>query len=85
MKLKDNFVTFGSDENVMMVSADGKDFSGVLKGNGTVGFILSLLKTETSRENIVSSLLGEYEVSREIAEQDTDRVLETLRSINALE
>lgn len=85
MKLKDTFVTFGDEHSVMMVSSDSSDFSGVLKGNGTVGFILGLLKTDTDKEGIVSSVLAEYDVSRAVAEQDADRVIETLRSINALE
>ena len=85
MKLKDNYVTFGDENSVMMVSVDGTEFPGVLKGNGTVRFILEQLRTETDRDGIVAAMLREYDVSPELAAQDADRVLQALRETGALE
>ena len=85
MKLNDQFVTHDTGDFQMMVSVDRKRFSGLVKSNETAGRIIDLLKQETSRDEIVETMLKEYRVDKGVLEKDVDRVLGTLKAIGAID
>lgn len=85
MKLKDIFLTHNSGEEQVMVSTDTKQFSGLVRSNRTAAEIVDCLKQETTKEQIVGHLLGKYDVERERVEGDVERILQTLRTIGALD
>lgn len=85
MKLKDVFLTYEEDGEQIMVASDTKKFSGLVRSNKTAAEIVEALKTETTKEQIVKRLLEKYEVSEERVSVDVERILETLRSIGALD
>lgn len=85
MKLKPEFLTHEMNGEHLTVPVGRNSFSGVVKSNKTAGFIIEQLKNEISEERIVEALLDKYEVSKETAEKDVKKVLETLRSINAIQ
>ena len=85
MKLKDNFVTRDMGESQVMVAVGGSAFSGIVRSNKTAAFIVDLLKTDTTREQILSAMLAKYDVDAQTAEKDIDKILETLRGIGALD
>ena len=54
MKLNKNFVSHNSGGvTVLIPVGSGADFSGVVKGNKTLGAILDCLKEETTEELII--------------------------------
>ena len=87
MKLKKGFVTYVSDGEQLMVAAGpaSKLFHGMVKSNETAAFIVDRLKKETTVDQITDALLETYDVPREIAKRDTEQVIDTLRSIGAID
>ena len=67
-----------------MVSVDGS-FSGMVRSNSTAAEIITLLSEETTRDCVVDAMLEKYDAEREIIERDVDSVLESLRSIGAID
>lgn len=84
MKLKSSFITHSSGNEQIMVSVDGS-FSGMVRSNSTAAEIINLLATEITKESIVDAMLERYDAEREVIERDVDRVLDSLRSIGALD
>lgn len=84
MKLKDNFVTYDSDGEQIMVATGGA-FSGLVRSNKTAAFIVEQLKTETTQQKIVDSVLEKYEADRATVEADVAKIIEKLRGIGAIE
>ena len=60
MKLKESFVTHKNKDDYMMIDASGK-FAGLIHSNATTAFIVDCLRTETTREEIISKLLDKYD------------------------
>jgi len=84
MRLREEFVTVFNDESAITVSVDTKLFSGMIRSNETAAFIIKCLEKETSVDDIVEKICEEYNCDREIVKADVERVIEKLRSINAL-
>lgn len=84
MKLKKEFVTHNSDGEQLMISAGGS-FNGMVRSNSTAAAIIDLLKSETTKEDIIIAMLDKYEVEREVLEADVDKVLTALRGIGAID
>ena len=85
MKLKESFVACETGENVVLISVDHSEFSGMVKGNKTTMFILDLLKNETSEDEIVSAMLQKFDAAEEKIRSYVEKVLGLLNSVNALE
>ena len=85
MKLKKDFVTQDFGSSVFLIGVGSADFHGVAKGNKSSAYVLELLKTETTREEIINKMYERYDAPREVLAEDVDRVLEALRSIDAIE
>ncbi len=84
MKLKANFITYNTDSEQIMVSGDG-DFNGMVRSNRTAAFVIDLLVNGTTRDGIVSAMLDKYDAPRDVIERDVDKILDTLRSIGAID
>ena len=86
MKIKDTFVTQNIKDMQVMVDVSGDDFRGMVRSNKTAAFIVDQLKTETTREEILSTMKQTYPgASEEILAEDLDYVLASLRKIGAIE
>ena len=87
MKLKQGFITQDFHGQQLMVAAGpaAKLFHGIVRSNETAAFIVDRLKNETTEQAIVIAILAEYEVDKETASRDVNRVLEQLRGIGAIE
>lgn len=85
MKLKDGFVTHEMGNEQIMVATGDASFPGLLRSNPTAAFIVDCLKQETTKEAIVEAMLNKYEVSASVAAGDVDKILNTLRSVGALD
>lgn len=84
MKLKKGFVTHTSSGEQVLVSADGS-FNGIARSNKTAAFIVDCLKSETTEEEIVDKMMKIYDAPKEIFEKDVHKIVEILKSINAIE
>ncbi len=85
MKLKKEFITHVTEEESLLVPTGNAEFSGIVRGNRTLGVILELLKEETTEEKIVSALKDRFDTPEGAAERDTARALAELRGIGALD
>lgn len=85
MKLKEGFVTHEMGGEQIMVATGEAGFSGLVRSNATAAFIVDCLKKETTRQSILEAMLNKYEVTAEKAAADLDKILATLRSVNALD
>lgn len=85
MKLKAGFVTHEMGGEQIMVATGEAGFPGLIRSNATAAFIVDCLKEETTYEQILDAMLAKYDVTREVAEADLNKVLGKLRSVNALD
>ena len=60
-------------------------FSGLVKGNKTLGAIVDLLKEETTEEDVVKAMREKFDAPEGVIEKDVKRVIEELTKIGALE
>ncbi|MBQ3133875.1 MAG: PqqD family protein [Clostridia bacterium] len=88
MKIKAGFMRrrLGTQEVVVAVGEASKQFSGIIRLNDTGAFIWDQLAAgDTTEAAVVDALLTEYDVSRELAEQDVAKLVEMLRSEGLLD
>ncbi len=85
MKLNSNFVTQDIDDTQFLLDIGGSQFSGLVRSNRTAAFIVNLLKTETTKEQIINAMCAKYDAPKSTIEADVEEVLSTLRRIHALD
>ncbi len=85
MKLKDNFVTQDILDEQFLISLGKDSFQGMIRSNPTAAFIIEHLKNETTFDEIVDAVYEEYDAERATIEGDVKNVLNTLRSVGAIE
>ncbi len=83
MQLNPEFLTYEADGEQILVAA-GTAFSGIVRSNPTAAFIVNCLKTETTEAEITARLLEKYDVPEATAAADVHRIVEILRSIDAI-
>ncbi|MDO4413566.1 MAG: PqqD family protein [Erysipelotrichaceae bacterium] len=85
MKLKSEYVTYPVDDKEIMVGTGTSSFKGLVKMNASAAYIISCLKEETDEESIINKMLEKYDAERDVIAKDVAHVVETLRSIGALD
>lgn len=85
MKLKSDFITHTIEDTQFLLSVGGKTFNGIVRNNETAAFIVDHLQNEVTKEEIIDAMLKEYDADRETVQKDVERILDSLRKINALE
>ena len=85
MKLKSEFIPYNTDTESLLVPAGGAGWSGLVRGNRTLGAILELLKSETSEEAIVSSMKARFDAPEDVIAADVKKALENLRESGAID
>ena len=85
MRLKKDFITHDTGEESLLVPTGASGFSGLVKGNKTLGVILDLLKKETSEEEILSAMCARFDAPAEVIARDVKKALTELRGIGAIE
>ena len=85
MKLKADFVTQDVDGVQYLIPLGGEAFSGVIRSNESAAFVIDRLKEETDEEALVDAMAAEYDAPREVLAAAVAQVLETLRSVGALD
>ena len=84
MKLKDDFLTYDSEGEKIIVSVSGA-FQGLARGNKTAAFIIDCLTEDTTPDEIIEKMLEKYNAPREVIESDVKMIVDKLRSIGAIE
>ena len=85
MKLKDTFIVHRTADETILVPVGGTGFSGIVRGNATLGDILDLLETDTDVPALVSAMAERYDAPEDVLRRDVEKTLAELRSIGALD
>lgn len=85
MKLNKDFLLHNTDRESLLVPTGSAGFSGVVRGNKTLGAVLELLKNEITEEELIASLRERFEAPEGVVEKDVAKTLGELRRIGALD
>ena len=85
MKLKKEFITHNTDSESLLVPAGGAGWSGLVKGNKTLGAILELLKTDTTEEAVIAAMKVRFDAPEDVITADVKKALSELRKIGAID
>jgi Coenzyme PQQ synthesis protein D (PqqD). len=85
MKLNSNFIVHQAGGNTIIVPTASAGFSGVVKGNQTLGSIVNLLQREVTEAEIISTMKAIYDAPEGLIEGDVRKALAELRSIGAID
>lgn len=85
MKLNKEFLIHSSEGETVLVPTGKAGFSGVVRGNKTLGAILELLKTDTTEAEIVSALRERFDAPEGAVEKDVAKTLAELKKIGAVD
>lgn len=85
MKLKNAFITHDAGTESLLVPTGEAEFSGLVKGNRTLGIILELLKKDTTEEEIVTAMTERFDAPKEIIARDVRKAISELRKIGAID
>ena len=81
MKIKDGFTlrNIAGSDIVVPVGNASKIFNGMITLNDSGAFLWSALQKDTTIDEVVAKLTGEYEVSTEQATADVQKFVDMLR------
>ncbi len=85
MKLKKEFITHDTGTESLLVPTGGAGWSGLVKGNKTLGAILSLLKEDTTEDAVIAAMKERFDAPAEVIARDVKKALSELRRIGALD
>lgn len=86
MKLKEGFLIRELADSYVVVSVDQKKngFHGMIQLNKTGAFLWSQLQKVHTREALVCAVLEQYDATKEEAEENVDRFIQTLKKAGIL-
>lgn len=86
MRVKSGFILRAMGENhlVVPVGAMTVDFRCIITLNETGAFLWKQLQEECTEEALVQALLGEYDVTEDVASRDVAAFLDNLRKADLL-
>lgn len=87
MKIKEDFILRKVADSYVVVPVNNMslDFNGIINLNETGAFLFRLLQNGADREELLSKLLDEYEVTPQKAEKDIDLFIEKVKDADILE
>ena len=85
MKLKKGFIFHDTGMESILVPMGDAGWSGVVRGNKTLGAILGLLKEDTTEAAIIDAMKRRFNAPEEIIARDVHKALSELRKIGALD
>ncbi len=85
MKLRKEFITHNTASQSLLVPTGAAGFSGLVRGNKTLGAILELLKKETSEADIIDTMRKRFDAPEEVITRDVQKALAELRRIGAID
>lgn len=87
MKIKEDFILRKVADSYVVVPVNNMslDFNGIINLNETGAFLFELLQNGADREELISKLLDEYEVTEQKAEKDIDLFIGKVKGADILE
>lgn len=87
MKIKEDFLLRKVADSYVVVPVNkmNLDFNGIINLNETGAFLFELLQNGADREELISKLLSEYEVTDEKATADVDIFINKVKEADILE
>ena len=85
MKLNKEFLIHNTGSESILVPTGNAGFSGVVRGNKTLGVVLELLKDDTTEAELVAALKVRFDAPEGAVERDVQKALAELRRIGALD
>ena len=85
MKLKKDFIIHDTGTESLLVPTGRAGWSGLVKGNKTLGAIVSLLKEDTTEDAVISAMMERFNAPAEVITRDVKKALSELRRIGALD
>ena len=87
MKIKNDFIVKEISDSTVVIPVGNRvaDFNGMLNLNETGVFLFNLLKNDTTIEALVQSLVDEYEVTKEKANEDVITFVNKLKEADIIE
>ena len=85
MKMNKDFLLHNTGSESILVPTGNAGFSGVVRGNKTLGAVLELLKEETTEAEIITALKSRFDAPEGVIEKDVAKALAELRRIGALD
>lgn len=85
MKLRNGFIPHETGSESMLIPAGGAGFSGLVKGNKTLGAILALLKEDTTEEAVIRAMQSRFDAPEDVIAADVKKALTELQKIGALD
>lgn len=87
MKIKEDFILRKVADSYVVVPVNNMslDFNGIINLNETGAFLFKLMQSGADREELISKMLDEYEVTPQKAEADIDLFIEKVKGADILE
>ena len=85
MKLNKEFLLHNTGDETILVPTGSAAFSGVVRGNKTLGAVLEALQTDTTEAEIAAALKKRFDAPAGAVERDVAKALAELRRIGALD
>lgn len=87
MKIKDDFILRKVADSYVVVPVNDMtlDFNGIINLNETGAFLFELLQKGASTDVLISSMLEEYDVTKEKAAEDIQRFIDKVKDADILE
>ncbi len=87
MKVKDLFIlkNIAGSNVVMPVGVSAEQFDGMISLNETGVLLWNRLSEDVTEEDLINTVLSEYNVSADEAERDVKEFVESLRKVGVLE
>ena len=87
MKIRDTFIlkSVAGENLVVPIGSKNISFNAVITLTESGKLLWNVLEKDTTKENLVEALIGEYDVSREIAERDVEVFIRSLKENDILE
>lgn len=85
MKLKKEFLLHNAGRESVLIPTGAAGFSGLVRGNATLGAMLELLQNETTEEQLVAGMKARFDAPEGAIERDVKKVLAELKKIGALD
>ncbi len=85
MRLNKEFLIHVTEKESVLVPTGKADFSGIVRGNKTLGYLLNLLKEEVTEEELVRAMKEHFDAPEGMIEGDVEKTLSELRKIGAID
>lgn len=87
MKIKEDFILRKVADSYVVVPVNKMtlDFNGIINLNETGAFLFGILQNGATKEELISKLLHEYEVTEEKAEKDIDAFIRKIKDADIFE